>query len=44
VIINTKDSARIFAMAHEAGAQLRSYLPDRFTLEDVFIEAVKEGR
>jgi ABC-2 type transport system ATP-binding protein len=44
VLINTGDSARIFAMAQEAGAQVRSYLPDRFTLEDVFIEAVKEAR
>jgi ABC-2 type transport system ATP-binding protein len=44
VLVNTGGSASIFEMAHQAGVQIRSYLPDRFTLEDVFIEAVKEAR
>ncbi len=44
VFMNTKDSKGVFEAAHSTGVQIRSYLPDRFTLEDVFIEAVKEAR
>jgi hypothetical protein len=29
-------------LAHSTGVQVRSYLPDRITLEDVFIKAVTE--
>jgi ABC-2 type transport system ATP-binding protein len=44
VFVNTKGSTGIFEMAHQVGVQIRSYIPDRFTLEDVFIDAVKEAR
>jgi ABC-2 type transport system ATP-binding protein len=44
VIVNREGSARIFEMAQSSGVQIRSYLPERFTLEDVFIDAVKEVR
>jgi ABC-2 type transport system ATP-binding protein len=44
VFVNAKGSAGVFELARQVGVQIRSYLPDRFTLEDVFIDAVKEAR
>jgi ABC-2 type transport system ATP-binding protein len=44
VLINKGGSRDIFEAAKRARVQIRSYMPDRFTLEDVFIEAVKEAR
>ena len=44
VFVNIKGSKVVFDLAHQVGVQIRSYLPDRFTLEDVFIDAVKEAR
>jgi ABC-2 type transport system ATP-binding protein len=44
VIANRGDSTRVFEMAKSSGVQIRSYLPERFTLEDVFIDAIKEAR
>ncbi|MDD1756554.1 MAG: ABC transporter ATP-binding protein [Methanomassiliicoccales archaeon] len=41
VFVNTKESTSVFELAHQFGVQLRSYLPDRFDLEDVFIDALK---
>jgi len=43
VFVNTKESAGVFELAHRVGVQMRSYLPDRFDLEDVFIDAVREA-
>lgn len=44
VFVNNKGSSHVFDAARQAGVQIRSYLPDRFTLEDVFIDAVKEAK
>ena len=44
VMINRGGSRDVFEAAKRAGVQVRSYTPDRITLEDVFIEAVKEVR
>ena len=44
VFVNREGSGPIFDLAHEQGVQVRSYLPDRITLEDVFIKAVTEVR
>ena len=42
VFVNQGGSGPILELAHAAGVQIRSYLPDRITLEDVFIRAVTE--
>ena len=44
VFVNREGSGPIFDLAREQGVQVRSYLPDRITLEDVFIKAVTEVR
>jgi ABC-2 type transport system ATP-binding protein len=44
VLENPEGSAAIFALAKKAGVQIRSYLPERISLEDVFIRAVSEVR
>lgn len=40
VLVTRKEGGDIFAEAVNAGVQLRSYAPDRSTLEDVFIRSV----
>ncbi len=42
VFVNPGGSAPVLELAHGTGVQVRSYLPDRITLEDVFIKAVTE--
>jgi ABC-2 type transport system ATP-binding protein len=42
VFMNPDGSRPVFETAHEQGVQIRSYLPDRISLEDVFIKAVTE--
>ena len=42
VFVNRGGSGPILELAHSTGVQVRSYLPDRITLEDVFIKAVTE--
>ena len=42
VFANTGGSSPVLELAHGMGVQVRSYLPDRITLEDVFIKAVTE--
>ncbi len=42
VFVNPGGSAPVLELAHGMGVQVRSYLPDRITLEDVFIKAVTE--
>ena len=42
VFNNQEGSGPVLELAHGMGVQIRSYLPDRITLEDVFIRAVKE--
>ena len=37
------DGRRIFALAREHGVQVRSYTPDRMSLEDVFLQAFQGG-
>ncbi len=37
---NMNESKIVFALAAEHGVQVRSYRPERFTLEDVFVSAV----
>ncbi len=37
------DGRMIFALAGEHGVQVRSYLPDRLSLEDVFLQAFRGG-
>lgn len=44
VLINEGSSSGIFEQASLSGVQIRSYLPDRITLEEVFITSVKEGK
>jgi ABC-2 type transport system ATP-binding protein len=44
VIVNKGGSLPVFRAARECGVQLRSYMPERATLEDVFIGAVGRGR
>jgi ABC-2 type transport system ATP-binding protein len=40
VFANSGGSLPVLELAHGMGVQVRSYLPDRITLEDVFIKAV----
>jgi hypothetical protein len=40
VLVTKNEGGDIFAEAVNAGVQLRSYAPDRSTLEDVFIRSV----
>jgi ABC-2 type transport system ATP-binding protein len=42
VFANPEGSGPVLELAHGMGVQVRSYLPDRITLEDVFIKAVTE--
>jgi ABC-2 type transport system ATP-binding protein len=42
VFVNTGGSGPVLELAHGLGVQVRSYLPDRISLEDVFIKAVTE--
>jgi len=42
VFANSGGSWPVLELAHAMGVQVRSYLPDRITLEDVFIKAVTE--
>jgi ABC-2 type transport system ATP-binding protein len=44
VLFNEKGSSGIFEQASRSGVQIRSYVPDRITLEDVFITSVREGK
>ena len=44
VFFNAGGSGAVLELAHGMGVQVRSYLPDRITLEDVFIKAVTEVR
>ena len=44
VLINRQGSDRVFQLARSKGVQVRSYLPDRMTLEDLFIDTVREVR
>ncbi|HEY3420049.1 MAG TPA: ABC transporter ATP-binding protein [Methanomassiliicoccales archaeon] len=44
VFLNPGGSRPVLELAHDLGVQVRSYLPDRITLEDVFIKAVTEVR
>lgn len=37
------DGRKVFALAKEHSVQVRSYLPDRLSLEDVFLQAFKGG-
>jgi len=43
-IIDREGSGPIFRLAGSHGVQVRSYLPDRISLEDVFIDTVREVR
>lgn len=43
VIVNKGSSAPVFRMAGESGVQVRAYYPEKATLEDVFIGAVRGG-
>jgi ABC-type multidrug transport system ATPase subunit len=43
VLVNKHGSGPLFELAKKEGVQVRSYLPDRMTLEDYFISAVKEA-
>jgi ABC-2 type transport system ATP-binding protein len=40
VFVNSGESGPVLELAHVLGVQVRGYLPDRITLEDVFIKAV----
>lgn len=42
-IKGTKSSKKCFGLAKKHDVQIRSYTPDKLTLEDVFIEAFKRG-
>jgi ABC-2 type transport system ATP-binding protein len=42
-LINREGSDVILNLARDDGIQVRAYLPDRITLEDVFIRSVKEA-
>jgi ABC-2 type transport system ATP-binding protein len=44
VLVNREGSDRVFQLARSTGVQVRSYLPDRMTLEDLFIDTVREVR
>jgi ABC-2 type transport system ATP-binding protein len=44
VFVNPGGSGPVLELAHAMGVQVRAYLPDRITLEDVFIKAVTEVR
>lgn len=37
------DGRKVFALAREHGVQVRSYMPDKMSLEDVFLQAFKGG-
>jgi len=37
------DGRRVFALAKEHGVQVRSYVPDKMSLEDVFLQAFQGG-
>ncbi len=43
VLVSKHGSGPLFELAKKEGVQVRSYLPDRMTLEDYFISAVKEA-
>jgi ABC-2 type transport system ATP-binding protein len=43
VLRGVKGSRDVFALAKEDGVQVRSFLPDRMTLEDYFISTVAEA-
>jgi ABC-2 type transport system ATP-binding protein len=40
-MVNVSDSSEIFQLARSVGVQVRSYGPDRMSLEDVFLKAVQ---
>ena len=42
VMVDRGGSGDVFALAKRIGVQVRSYLPDRLTLEDLFIDKVRE--
>lgn len=44
VIRGTEGSKKVFALASEAGVQVRAYGPATLTLEDIFIAAFKGGK
>ena len=41
-LANVTSSSEVFLLARSLGVQVRSYEPDRLSLEDVFLKAVKE--
>ena len=43
VFKGTEDGGKVFALASEAGIQVRDYGPATLSLEDIFISAFKEG-
>ena len=43
VLVNPGPSAALLSMAKGNGVQVRSYVPDKLTLEGAFIRSVKEG-
>ena len=43
LLLNREGSGVVLDMARQDGVQVRSYAPDRITLEDVFIRSVKEA-
>jgi hypothetical protein len=43
VLVSKHGSGPLFELAKREEVQVRSYMPDRMTLEDYFISAVKEA-
>ena len=43
VLVNAGPSAALLELAKAHGVQVRSYVPDKLTLEGAFIRSVKEG-
>jgi hypothetical protein len=41
-MVDRGGSGDVFDLAKRIGVQVRSYLPDRLTLEDLFIDKVRE--
>jgi ABC-2 type transport system ATP-binding protein len=44
LVLNGTGSGAVFELASEERVQVRSFVPDRVSLEDFFIDAIKEGR
>ncbi len=41
VLVNPGGGRRIFELARQEGVQVRVYMPDKISLEDIYISSVK---